>query len=142
MATREDCIFCKIVNGQIPASVILEDEYCLAFMDIFPVKEGHCLLIPKKHYENLLDVDLSLLAKMSSRLAELTRKVNKALKPDGILTAAANGIGAGQDVPHLHFHIIPRDSGDEFGFHFPKGYREKQADRSELDQVASRIKKA
>ncbi len=142
MSSREDCVFCKIVSRQIPASIIFEDEYCLAMMDVYPVKEGHCLLIPKKHYENLLDIDLDLLAKMSRRLAELTRKTKKAMKPDGVLVAAANGEGAGQEIPHLHFHIIPRNHGDEFQFHFPEGYHEKMADRAQLDKLAAKIAKA
>lgn len=142
MSSPTDCIFCKIVKGEIPASIIFQDEVCFAFMDIYPVTKGHCLLIPRKHFVNLLDVDPDAIAHLAKRLAELTRKVQRALKPDGILTAAANGPGAGQDIPHLHFHIIPRNKGDDFGFRFPKGYREKAAERAQLDRTAKMIRES
>jgi len=74
---NDDCIFCKIVKGEIPASVIFEDDVCMAFMDVFPIKEGHCLLTPKKHYVNMLDVDPDVAAHMSRRLVDLTRMVHK-----------------------------------------------------------------
>ncbi|MEM4735122.1 MAG: HIT family protein [Candidatus Thorarchaeota archaeon] len=140
--SSEDCVFCKIVKRQVPASVVFEDDCCMAFMDIFPIREGHCLLIPKSHYTNLLDVDLAVMERMSGRLVELTRKVYAALRPNGVLVIAANGTGAGQEIPHLHFHVLPRNSGDEFRFQFPKGYREKMALREELDAVATRIRNA
>jgi len=142
MSGSEDCIFCKIVRGEIPASVVFEDDVCMAFMDIFPVKTGHCLLIPKKHYTNMLDVDPDVVAHLAKRLSELTRKVNTAMKPDGVLNVVANGPGAGQEVPHLHIHVIPRNHDDEFRFQFPKGYREKMAKREELDRVAGLIREA
>ncbi|NWF95105.1 MAG: HIT family protein [Candidatus Thorarchaeota archaeon] len=140
MTHTDDCIFCKIVKRQIPASVVFEDEHCMAFMDIYPVSRGHCLLIPKKHFVNLLDVDLDVVAHMARRLCELTRRVKAVLSPDGVLSAVANGEGAGQEVPHLHFHVIPRSKGDPFGFRFPPNYREKMADRSELDKLAKAIR--
>ena len=142
MNDKEDCIFCKIVKGEIPASVIFEDELSLAFMDIYPVSRGHCLLIPKQHFTNLFDVDPEVVSHLAKRLAELARKVNFVIKPDGILTAAANGSGAGQDVMHLHFHLIPRNAGDEFGFRFPEGYRTKVAPRDELEELAKSIREA
>ena len=135
----DECLFCKIVKGDIPASVVFEDEKSIAFLDIFPVSRGHCLLIPKEHYVNMLDVDLEILAHLSKQLAKLVRKVNATLKPDGVLTAAANGKGAGQEVFHLHFHVIPRNSGDAFGFKFPPGYRDDMAPREELDELAKLI---
>ncbi len=142
MSNSENCIFCKIVKGEIPASVIFEDDQCMAFMDIFPVSKGHCLLIPKEHYVNMMDVDLDVLAHLSKKLAELTRKVHKVLRPDGILNSVANGKGAGQEVPHLHFHIIPRNVGDPFGFRFPPDYRESMAPREELDSLAEKFRSA
>ncbi len=111
----------------------------LAFMDIFPVSKGHCLIIPKKHYENMLDVDLKIIAHLSKKLAELTRKVNNAFNPDGILNVVANGSGAGQEVPHLHFHIIPRTKGSQFGFRYPDNYRDSMAPIEELEEQAKRI---
>ena len=142
MSQSNDCIFCKIVKGEIPSTKIFEDDDVLAFMDIYPITEGHCLLIPKKHYVNLFDVDLDLLAKVAKKLAELARKVNRAFSPDGVLTACANGPGAGQEVPHLHFHVIPRNEGADFGFQFPESYHDSMAPREELERIAKTIRES
>ncbi len=138
----EDCTFCKIVRGEIPSSIIFEDDICMAFMDVFPVSRGHCLLIPKKHYVNLMDVDPEVVAHMAKRLTELTRGVKAATGADGVLTVAANGVGAGQEVPHLHFHSIPRSKGSNFGFQFPPDYHESMADRESLESMANSIRKS
>jgi histidine triad (HIT) family protein len=122
----------------MPASIVFEDDQCLAFMDVFPVRAGHALLIPKKHFTNLLDVDGDVVAHLAKRLTDLVRGVKNATGAD-VLAVAANGKGAGQEVPHLHFHAIPRDFNDEFRFVFPKGYREKMSDREELDDLAKKI---
>ena len=140
--SSDDCIFCKIVRGEIPSSIIFEDDVCMAFLDVFPINKGHCLLIPKKHYVNLLDVDSDIAAHMARRLLDLTRAVKTATGEDGVLTVVANGEGAGQEVPHLHFHAIPRSRGANFGFRFPPNYRESMADRNELDEIARKIANA
>jgi histidine triad (HIT) family protein len=138
----QDCIFCKIVKGEIPSSVVLEDDFCIAIMDVFPVSEGHCLLIPKQHYTNMLDVDPDIAAHLGRKLSELTRKVHSVYSPTGILNIVANGSDAGQEVPHLHFHVIPRKKGAGFGFRFPDGYRDKMAEREDLERIASTIRDA
>jgi len=140
MSDNESCLFCKIVRGEVPASVIFEDKFTMAFMDIFPISKGHCLLIPKQHYENMLYVDTKVAKHLAVRLAELTRKVHSEFEPDGIINVIANGVGAGQEVPHLHIHVIPRNEGDRFGFLFPDDYREEMAPRDELDSVAKAIR--
>jgi histidine triad (HIT) family protein len=140
--SSNSCIFCKIIRGEIPSSVIFQDDVCMAFMDVFPIREGHCLLIPKKHFHNLLDVDYDVLRHMSVKLVELTKAVLKVTKADGVLNSVANGEGAGQEVPHLHFHAIPRSKNDPFGFRFPPGYHESMASRDELDRMSQRIKDA
>ncbi len=134
------CVFCKIIKGEIPSTKIYEDDVCLAFMDIFPVTEGHCLLIPKQHFTNMLDADPAVLEHMIVQLAKLDRQVAKVYEEAGILNTVANGRYAGQEVPHLHFHVIPRKKGDSFGFKFPDDYRENMAPREELEKVASRIR--
>jgi len=140
MSNNESCLFCEIVRGEIQASVIFEDKFTMAFMDIFPISKGHCLLIPKQHYVNMLDVDVKIAKRLSARLVELNRKVHSAFEPDGIINVIANGVGAGQEVPHLHIHVIPRNKGDRFGFMFPDDYREEMAPRDELDGVAETIR--
>lgn len=140
--SEENCIFCKIVRGEMPASVVFEDEQSIAFMDVFPVAEGHCLLIPKKHYENMFDVDPDLVAHLAKNLADLTKRVHKATGAEGVLNIVANGEGAGQDVPHLHFHAIPRSRSSPFGFKFPPDYRSTMASRDLLDQMAAKIRES
>ncbi len=140
--TSDDCIFCKIIRGEIPSSVVFEDDICMAFMDVFPVTPGHCLLVPKKHYENLMDVDPDVAAHMVRKLTELTRGVKAASGAEGVLTVVANGAGAGQEVPHLHFHSIPRSKGSNFGFRFPPDYRDEMADREDLESMAKSIRES
>ncbi len=140
--TDADCIFCKIIRGEMPATIIFEDELCMAFMDIFPVSEGHCLLIPKSHYTNMLDADPKVLEHLITKLSHLDRKVASIFEGSGILNTVANGKHAGQEVPHLHFHVIPRKAGADFGFRFPKGYRDTMASREELERIAGAIRDA
>jgi histidine triad (HIT) family protein len=138
--SEENCIFCKIVRGEVPASVIFEDDICIAFMDVFPINEGHSLLIPKKHFVNMFDVDEDVVAHLAIRLVDLTKRVKKATGEEGVINIVANGEGAGQEVPHLHFHAIPRSKGALFGFKFPPGHRDSMADRNDLDSVAKKIR--
>ncbi|MGD9395194.1 MAG: HIT family protein [Candidatus Thorarchaeota archaeon] len=140
--SEENCLFCKIVRGEMPSSIIFEDEHSIAFMDVFPVTEGHCLLIPKVHYENMFDVDPDVVAHLAKNLADLTRRVQKATSAQGVINIAANGEGAGQEIPHLHFHAIPRSKGSPFGFKFPPDYRDSMAPREVLDEVARKIREA
>ncbi|MFW9768370.1 MAG: HIT family protein [Candidatus Thorarchaeota archaeon] len=140
--SEEKCIFCKIVSGEMPASIIFEDDVCIALMDVFPVNEGHSLLIPKKHFINMLDVDDDVVAHLAKRLADLTRRVKKATGEDGVINIVANGEGAGQEVPHLHFHAIPRSKGSSFGFHFPPDYRNELASRDSLEEMAKKIRES
>jgi histidine triad (HIT) family protein len=137
---EENCIFCKIVRGEMPASIIFEDDICMAFMDVFPVNRGHSLLIPKKHFVNMLDVDDEVVAHMAQRLADLTRRVMKATGEEGVYNITANGEGAGQEVPHLHIHAIPRSRSSSFGFRFPPDYRNEMANREELEEMARKIR--
>jgi histidine triad (HIT) family protein len=140
--SEESCIFCKIIRGEIPASIIFEDDICMALMDVFPINEGHSLLIPKKHFENLFDVDEDVVAHLARRLVDLTKRVKKATEEEGVLNIVANGAGAGQDVPHLHFHAVPRSKGAPFGFTFPPDYRDSVADRDDLDNMAKKIRES
>ncbi|AEF95869.1 HIT family protein [Methanotorris igneus] len=105
------CIFCKIVNKEIPAKIVYEDEDTMAFLDINPRNKGHTLVIPKKHYETLDEMPDEELAK----LMKAVKKVVEILKPlnfDGYNIINNNKPAAGQEVPHVHFHIIPRYQND------------------------------
>lgn len=106
-----ECIFCKIVRGEIPCFKVYEDERVLAFEDINPLSEGHTLLIPKNHAENLWEIpeeDLIAIHRASKKVAHALRT---ALKPTGVAALQLNGKGANQVVMHYHLHLIPRMSG-------------------------------
>lgn len=108
----DDCIFCKIAAGQLPATVVYEDADTMAFMDIGPVVKGHALVIPKAHHDPLMDTPPEVLAQVMTTVRLIARAQRDSLKPDGINITQANGAAAGQIVPHLHVHVIPRFETD------------------------------
>ena len=110
--SADNCIFCKIVAGDIPATKIYEDEVALAFLDIGPISDGHTLVIPKQHYDKLHDCPAELLGQVSGCLGRIARAVVAATDADGYNVLCNNGRAAGQLVDHTHFHIIPRNTGD------------------------------
>jgi len=107
-----ECLFCKMVAEQIPVTKIYENDDILAFLDIGPISDGHTLVIPKQHYEKLGDCPPELLAKVASHLGKIAKAVSAAMNSDGYNVLCNNGRAAGQVIDHLHFHIIPRMSGD------------------------------
>jgi len=113
MRTDQDCIFCKIVAGEIPCFKLYEDDHTLAFMDINPASNGHALAIAKAHWENLHEIPDELAGKCIATAQRIAGAVEAALSPDGINILQANGPGAGQSVQHFHIHIMPRYTGDE-----------------------------
>jgi histidine triad (HIT) family protein len=110
--SMDDCIFCKIVAGRIPSVKIYEDEFVFAFLDIGPLSDGHTLVIPKQHFEKLHECPSDVLSRVCARLGEIAKAVSTGMKSDGYNVLCNNGRAAGQLVGHLHFHIIPRNSGD------------------------------
>lgn len=131
-----NCIFCKIIRKEIPASIIYEDDFSLAFLDINPVNIGHTLLLPKEHYENIFDVPEELLAKLTINSKKLAVSIKKSLAADGINISSNNGAAAGQLISHAHTHIIPRYNGD--GFTHWKGMH--KYNDGEVEVVARKIK--
>jgi histidine triad (HIT) family protein len=118
---RDDCIFCKIATGQIGATKVLEDEACLAFMDIGPLAEGHVLLIPKAHAETIDQLTADQAATLWRHVPALVAAVKQATRCEGVNVLQNNGRIAHQAVMHVHVHIIPRRGGDEFYFNWPAG---------------------
>jgi histidine triad (HIT) family protein len=112
-ARSADCIFCRIVAGELPSSRVMEDDECIAIMDAFPLRPGHVLVMPRTHGESLADLPTALRA----HLLETANRVAQALRqspfaPDGIHFAVNEGRAAHQTVPHCHFHVLPRRRGD------------------------------
>jgi histidine triad (HIT) family protein len=107
-----DCVFCKIVNKDLPAEIIYEDEDVMAFLDISPVNKGHSLVIPKEHFENSLETPDDTLVKMIKVVKKVVIAVKDATNAEGINIGVNNGKAAGQMIFHTHWHVIPRYTGD------------------------------
>ena len=135
---KNDCIFCAIAAGEIPCFKIYEDADFLAYLDINPFSEGHALVIPKTHVTGLLDASDDLLAALVACVKKVAAHLKTALPCDGFNILQNNGAAAGQTVPHLHFHIVPRygAGGGEISFANQKG------DMSALEALAARIRMA
>lgn len=110
-----NCIFCKILNKEIPNYTVYEDENVLAFLDIFPCSKGHTVVIPKKHFESLWDMNMETFQAVAEGLRAAAGRIQTRLLPDGMNVGLNNGEVAGQAVPHLHWHIIPRYKEDGGG---------------------------
>lgn len=110
-----DCIFCQIVAGEIPSHSIYEDDAVMAFLDAHPLVEGHTLVIPKDHYETTDDMPDAVGAAIGRALTQLTPIVETAVDADASTIGINNGSAAGQEVPHVHAHIVPRHQGDNAG---------------------------
>ena len=134
----EGCIFCQIAAGRAPASIVYEDETALAFMDLNPVTPGHLLIIPKEHYRNIYDCPPGLAGYLQELGAKLANPVRRATGCQGMNYFMANEAVAGQDVWHIHLHLLPRYTGDGFGLRLPPGYP-SSASRATLDAMATRI---
>jgi len=131
-----DCVFCKMVAGQIPVTKIYEDEVILAFLDIGPISDGHTLVIPKKHFEKLHDCPDELLGGVGSRLGKIAKAVAAGMNSQGYNVLCNNGKAAGQLVGHLHFHIIPRNNGDGVFARWP-AYEYEQG---KIEAIAAKIR--
>jgi histidine triad (HIT) family protein len=134
-----DCIFCKIVAGEIPSTRVYEDDATIAFMDIGPVVKGHTLVIPKKHYDPLTQTPPDVLARLIAVVQKIARAQLDGLRADGINVLQANGAAAGQVVPHIHFHVVPRFKTD--GHHW--NWAAKKYDHlDEMKGLAEKIRSA
>lgn len=133
-----DCLFCKIIAGEIPSSKVYEDDTCYAFLDINPVNIGHTLLVPKEHSANLYETSDEDLTRMAPVVKKLSVAIKSAVGADGINIEMNNDPVAGQLIFHTHIHIVPRFEGDGFThWHGARGYNE-----GEMNEVAGKISKA
>ncbi|HDP73983.1 MAG TPA: HIT family protein [Candidatus Woesearchaeota archaeon] len=122
-----NCIFCKIVNGEIPCSKIYDDELVMSFLDVNPTSDGHLLVIPKEHYENVADAPEEVLTRISKICKKMGLLVKDKLGASGFNIINASGKDAQQSVFHLHFHVVPRYKNDglDLWFHGKAGDKEK-----------------
>jgi len=132
MIKDDKCIFCKIIDKSIPSKVLFENDKNLAFLDIFPVSEGHTIVIPKNHYKNLEEIPNNELSELFEIVKKVSILIHKKLKVDGYNILQNNFRAAGQVVNHFHVHIIPRSREDgKFKLFIPKN----QAKEEELNQI-------
>ena len=136
MTFDESCIFCKIVRKQAPSSIIYEDEAVMVFLDIRPLNMGHTLVIPKAHYVDIFDIPQNLLSQVHKVAKLVSFAVKKATSADGISIIQQNGKAAGQDIFHLHVHVVPRFEGQKL----PAFSDLKEVERAKLDAMAKKIK--
>ena len=130
-----ECIFCRIVAGDIPCAKVHEDEACLAFMDTGPLAEGHVLLIPKVHAVTIDELSVADAAAMLANLPALAKAVCAVTGCEGLNILQNNGAAAHQVVRHVHFHLIPRNVGDAFDFNWPAG----EYSQGRMDELAQAI---
>ncbi len=139
--SASDCIFCAIVAGLAPAARVFDDDDCLAFMDIQPLARGHVLVIPKRHAENLFDLEADEAAAVARTAKQLAHALRTVLEPEGLRLFQLNGAAAGQTVFHYHMHLLPRNA-DEPDVNPAALHGRKPADRAELEELAGRIRTA
>lgn len=132
----DDCLFCKMVAGQIPVTKIYEDDDVLAFLDIGPISDGHTLVMPKQHFEKLDNCPSEILGLIGSRIGKIAGAVTAAMNSDGYNVLCNNGRAAGQLIEHLHFHIIARKTGDGLFDQWP-AYKYEQG---KIEVIAEKIR--
>ena len=136
--TNSDCVFCKIVAGQIPAEIVEQNDSCVVFLDSSPLFAGHCLVCPRQHLDTLMDVPADLLTPLFATAQRIARAVETGLGADGSFVAINNKIS--QSVPHLHVHVIPRRRKDGMkGFFWP---RRPYGSEAEMKQAADSLRAA
>ena len=135
---NKDCVFCKIIRGELPAYFVFEDDLSLAFLDAKPVFPGHTLLVPKQHFETLIDLPAPLVGPLFQNAQLLARAMETGLKADGTFVAINSHVS--QSVPHMHIHVVPRHYGDGLrGFFWP---RQKYKDQAEILSVQKTLRSA
>lgn len=134
------CIFCKIAKGELDSAKVYEDDRIFAFLDINPVTRGHCLVISKNHYENIFDIDPSVLQHVIIAAQKIAERVKVSLGADGIRLSQSNGKTAGQVVSHFHMHVIPRYKDDGVSMNLLGVEHPPKADMNQLKQLAEKIR--
>lgn len=132
----DNCLFCKIIKGEMPSFKVYEDKNFISFLTIGPVNKGHTLVVPKKHYETLLDIDKDKLGKLMGVVQKVTIAVIKVTKAEGFNVHINNKRAAGQLIDHLHIHIIPRYRNDGL-----KHWIQSSYNKGEPEKIVSEIKR-
>ena len=134
---KQDCIFCRIISGEIPSTTIYENSKFKVIMDIAPANKGHVLILPKEHYDNIYDIDTATAGELFELAAMTARALKSVLDCDGMNILQNNGTVAGQTFFHFHMHIIPRYEGDTVNI----GWKELSYEDGEMEQLREAIRK-
>ena len=132
----DDCIFCSIVSGEAPATIVDEDEHTIAFMDIHPWTRGHALVIPREHHKNLYEIDEETLCQVMTAAKRLSLKVRDTLDADGVNLLNSTERAAWQTVFHFHVHVIPRYEDDPLEL----PVRPQEGDPDEIKEIAEKLR--
>ncbi|MFH1442619.1 MAG: HIT family protein [Candidatus Micrarchaeota archaeon] len=135
----DECLFCKIVSGEIPSSKVYEDKNHIAFLDIYPAKKGHTLVIPKKHHAHFSQINAQEIGEFIGAVQKVAAGVKKALKADGMNVFLNEGKAAGQIIFHAHFHIIPRYENDGLMFKFGRDSYDEGEQGQFVEKISSAI---
>ena len=134
---KDDCIFCKIANGEIPSATVYEDSICRVILDVNPANKGHALIMPKEHFDNIYSMDAETAAKIFTIATEVAKAQKAELNPDGLNILQNNGEAAGQTVFHFHMHLVPRYIKDNVTMTWIPG----KADTEELSALSKALRK-
>ena len=135
----DPCVFCRILAGQLPSSPVIDSDLVVAFLDIHPWNPGHTVVLPRRHVESFTDLspmEVEQLARCGQRIATALKQGSEGC--EAVTLSLADGVAAGQDVPHTHLHVVPRRTGDGLGW---RGAGQSQ-DRETLDAIASQLRTA
>jgi histidine triad (HIT) family protein len=135
-----ECPFCAIRDGEIPSRTVHEDEETLAFLDVNPLTRGHTLVVPKSHHERVSDLPADIGDAVFSTLGRLAPAVERAVDADGVTVGMNDGTAAGQEVPHVHGHLVPRTEGDGVGAIHSLRWPRPELDDDEFDAVRQAIR--
>ena len=133
-----DCIFCKIASKEITTKILVETESCIGFLDAFPLAKGHALVIPKRHYEKLQDLPINVNTEVFSTVHSLISKVDSLT--GATLVAVHNGKQSGQEIPHVHVHLIPRSEDDSAGAVHSMFSKKPDLSESEIEELCSKLR--
>jgi histidine triad (HIT) family protein len=133
-----DCVFCKIASKEIPAKILVETDSCLGFLDAFPLAKGHALVIPKNHYEKIQNIPKELNIELFTMVHELISKIDSLT--GSTLVAIHNGKESGQEIPHVHVHLIPRSKTDSAGAVHSMFKNDIKFTNAELSELCQNLK--
>ena len=133
-----ECVFCRIASKEIPAKILVETESCVGFLDAFPLAKGHALIIPKNHYEKIQDLPADVNNEIFSTVHKLISRVDSLT--GATLVAIHNGKDSGQEIPHVHVHLIPRSKDDSAGAVHSMFSKPPELSESEIDELCTKLR--